>query len=64
MTEPRGSPRSGRLIITVLAASAANDFMQAAFKVLCAKASEVGDQPGVRTTDEGSTSSRSPLYAG
>jgi hypothetical protein len=55
-----GSPRTGRTVVAVLAASGANDFLQAGFRAICARA----DQPGVRTTEDGSKSSRSPLYAG
>ena len=36
------SPPAGRALTAVLAASAANDFLQSAFKLLCAKANEVG----------------------
>jgi hypothetical protein len=35
------SPRAGRLVTAALATSAANDFYQAAFKLVCEKANEV-----------------------
>lgn len=38
------SPRFGRLLTWSLGASAANDFLQAAFAALCAKANELGDE--------------------
>ncbi len=36
------SPPAGRTMTAVLAASAGNDFLQSAFKLLCAKTNEVG----------------------
>ena len=36
------SPPAGRTMTAVLAASAGNDFLQSAFKLLCAKTDEVG----------------------
>jgi hypothetical protein len=39
------SPRFGRLLVWSLGASAANDFLQAAFTALCAKANRLEDQP-------------------
>ncbi len=48
-----GSPRSGRIVVAVLASSAANDFLQAGFKALCARASEKEKTAAVR--DEGSS---------
>ena len=38
------SPRFGRLLTWSLGASAANDFLQAAFAALCAKANELEDE--------------------
>jgi Protein of unknown function (DUF1360) len=38
------SPRFGRLLIWSLGASAANDFLQASFAALCAKANELDDE--------------------
>ncbi|MGI8593473.1 MAG: DUF1360 domain-containing protein [Solirubrobacteraceae bacterium] len=38
------SPPAGRTLTAVLAASAANDFLHSAFKLLCAKADEVSDR--------------------
>lgn len=38
------SPRFGRLLTWSLGASAANDFLQAAFVALCAKANELEDE--------------------
>ena len=38
------SPRFGRLLIWSLGASAANDFLQAGFSALCAKANELEDE--------------------
>ena len=38
------SPRFGRLLTWSLAASAANDFLQAGFAALCAKANELEDR--------------------
>jgi hypothetical protein len=40
------TPRFGRLLTWTLGASAANDFLQAAFTALCAKANELGDESG------------------
>jgi hypothetical protein len=39
------SPRFGRLLTWSLGASAANDFLHAAFVALCAKANELEDDP-------------------
>ena len=36
------SPPAGRIVTAVLASSAANDFLQAGFRWLCAKANEAG----------------------
>ena len=38
------APRFGRLLTWSLAASAANDFLQAGFSALCAKANELDDE--------------------
>ena len=38
------TPRFGRLLTWTLGASAANDFLQAAFTALCAKANELDDE--------------------
>jgi hypothetical protein len=38
------TPRFGRLLVWTLSASAANDFLQAAFTALCAKANRLEDQ--------------------
>lgn len=40
------SPRFGRLVTWTLGASAANDFLQAAFTALCAKANRLQDETG------------------
>ena len=40
------SPRFGRLVTWSLGASAANDFLQAAFTALCAKANRLEDETG------------------
>jgi hypothetical protein len=40
------TPRFGRLVTWTLGASAANDFMQAAFTALCAKANRLEDESG------------------
>jgi Protein of unknown function (DUF1360) len=39
------TPRFGRLLTWSLGAAGANDFLQAGFKALCAKANELEDQP-------------------
>ena len=39
------SPRFGRLLTWSLGASAANDFLQAGFKALCAKATQLEERP-------------------
>jgi hypothetical protein len=39
------APRFGRALTWTLAAGAANDFLQAAFSALCAKANELEDEP-------------------
>jgi hypothetical protein len=38
------TPRFGRLLTWSLGAAGANDFLQAAFKALCAKTNELADQ--------------------
>jgi hypothetical protein len=38
------TPRFGRLLVWSLGASAANDFLQAAFTALCAKANDLGER--------------------
>jgi hypothetical protein len=38
------SPRFGRLLVWTLSASAANDFLQAAFTAVCAKANQLEDE--------------------
>jgi Protein of unknown function (DUF1360) len=40
------TPRFGRLLTWTLGASAANDFLQAAFTALCAKANRLEDETG------------------
>ena len=40
------TPRFGRLLVWSLGASAANDFLQAGFTALCAKANWLEDQAG------------------
>jgi Protein of unknown function (DUF1360) len=40
------TPRFGRLLTWTLGASAANDFLQAAFTALCAKANRLEDESG------------------
>jgi Protein of unknown function (DUF1360) len=42
------SPRFGRLLTWSLGAAGVNDFLQAAFKVVCAKANELEDADSVR----------------